>query len=92
MSDEQHKQLAELLHSVKAKVALSGYHCELMDNLYRDWHCYEAPPRLCHSVKQVRREVLWTNYDIQQVISSRPQANSSNGTTQTLQLTLNDHE
>jgi DNA adenine methylase len=92
MSDEQHKQLAELLHSVKAKVALSGYHCELMDNLYRDWHCYEAPPRLCHSVKQVRREVLWTNYDIQQVISSRPQANSSNGTTQTLQLTLNDRE
>jgi len=43
-------------------VALSGYHCALIDDLYKDWICYEAPPKNCHSVKKVRQEVLWMNY------------------------------
>ncbi|MCS7065386.1 MAG: DNA adenine methylase [Fimbriimonadales bacterium] len=68
MSDREHIELAEILHSVKGKVAISGYRCELMECLYRDWHCTEAPPRLCHSVKTMRQEVLWTNYDPQEVI------------------------
>ena len=34
MTDEMHKQLAEVLNSVKGKVALSNYDCELMDKLY----------------------------------------------------------
>jgi len=68
MSDQEHIQLAEVLHSVKGKVALSGYRCELMDRLYRDWFCIEAPPRTCHSVKAARQEVLWTNYNPQEAI------------------------
>ena len=64
MTDTDHCALAECLHSVRAKVALSGYHGPLYDKLYRDWNRIEAPAKLCHSVKQERTEVLWTNYDV----------------------------
>jgi DNA adenine methylase len=63
MSDEEHVRLAKLLHSVKGKVAISGYHCDLMDELYKDWFCVEAPVKKCHSSKSSRKEVLWLNYD-----------------------------
>ncbi len=58
----EHEELASLLHTVKGKVAVSGYKCELMDRLYGDWKFVEAPEKLCHSVKQPRTEVLWMNY------------------------------
>lgn len=62
MSDEEHQELAYLLHSVRGKVAVSGYSCPLMDQLYGDWVRHDAPARVCHSVKTVRQEALWTNY------------------------------
>lgn len=65
MSDDDHKRLAEKLHNVQGLVALSGYHCKLLDDLYGDWRCYEAPTKTIHSVKQQRTEVLWTNYELQ---------------------------
>jgi len=64
MTNEEHEKLALVLHSVKGKVAVSGYNCPLMDELYKDWHRIDAPERVCHSVKQKRRESLWINYDI----------------------------
>jgi DNA adenine methylase len=64
MTDDEHVQLAKLLHSVEGKVALSGYHCDLSDDLYSDWTCIEAPAKKVHSVKTERVEVLWVNYDI----------------------------
>ncbi len=63
MSDEAHQALAEELHAAKGKVAISGYHGPLMDSLYADWYITEAPVRTTHSVKQLRQEVLWTNYN-----------------------------
>lgn len=63
MTDTQHRQLADVLHRVRGKVALSGYHGKLMDELYPDWHRIEAPLKKCHSVKTPRMEVLWVNYD-----------------------------
>jgi len=63
MSDKQHKELSILLHEVKGKVALSGYHCNLMDTLYGDWKSIDAPSKNCHSVKKLRTEVLWINYE-----------------------------
>lgn len=65
MTDEGHQELARVLHDVKGKVALSGYHCNLLDELYHDWHCIEADPKNCHTVKQLRTEVLWVNYEIE---------------------------
>lgn len=64
MTDDQHRELAELLHSVRGKVALSSYKCSLMEQLYSDWQCVEAEEKVIHSVKSTRREVLWVNYEI----------------------------
>jgi DNA adenine methylase len=64
MTDVQHQQLSEVLKSAKGKVALSGYHCDLLDKLYKDWDCVESYPKQCLSVKQPRTEVLWINYDV----------------------------
>lgn len=66
MTDREHQELAEVLGNVKGKVALSGYHCELLDTLYQDWNYIESNPKQCFSVKQPRTEVLWINYDLQQ--------------------------
>lgn len=67
MIDDEHRELARVLHSVKGKVALSSYHCDLMDELYSDWQYIEAPIKNCHSVKKPRIEVLWINYDPMEV-------------------------
>ncbi len=61
MTIPEHEELASFLHTVKGKVALSGYKCELMDRLYGDWQCIEAPEKLCHSAKRPRTEALWMN-------------------------------
>ena len=64
MADYEHRKLARVLKDVKGKVALSGYHCDLLDDLYRDWKAIEAPVKKIHSVKTERVEVLWVNYDV----------------------------
>ena len=65
MTDKQHQELAQVLHNVEGKVALSGYRCDLLDELYSDWHYVEATPKNCHSIKQLRTEVLWVNYELE---------------------------
>ena len=62
MTDSEHRELAGVLKEAEGKVALSGYHCDLMDELYEGWYITEAPLKKCHSVKSMRKEVLWTNY------------------------------
>lgn len=62
MGDEEHRELARVLHRVKGKAAISGYRCDLMDQLFHDWRCVEAPVKACHSVKKARGEALWINY------------------------------
>lgn len=62
MTEEEHEDLAESLHKIKGKAAVSGYRCALMDRLYKDWKRHDAPPKRCHSVKKTRQEALWTNY------------------------------
>lgn len=67
MSDAEHIELYGVLSKVQAKVAISSYHCSLMDELYTNWYVYEAPAKKAHSVKTDRTEVLWTNYPIAEV-------------------------
>lgn len=62
MDEAQHRELAAVLDGCRGKVAISGYRCSLMDDLYKGWRCYEAPVKRCHSVKQTRQEALWMNY------------------------------
>lgn len=64
MVDEEHRELAAVLHRVKGQVAVSGYRGILMDELYGDWRRLEAPIKNCLSVKKPRQEILWTNYDL----------------------------
>jgi DNA adenine methylase len=67
MTDRQHRELADLLNSVAARVAVSNYACELMDELYPAprWRKAVSPEKTIHSTKGKRAEVLWTNYDLE---------------------------
>lgn len=62
MSDAEHARLAKTLKAAKAKVAISGYRCDLMDTLYSGWQRVESPAKKCHSIKKERIEALWMNY------------------------------
>jgi len=72
MTDKQHRQLAEVLRGVRGKVAISGYQCSLMNELYGDWNRTEARERVIHSVKTTRTEILWTNYEIKEPTECQP--------------------
>jgi DNA adenine methylase len=74
MTDDQHRELAGVLRSVKGKVALSGYQCRLMDELYGDWRRVESKEKIIHSVKTMRKEVLWINYDLEEIAECQPSA------------------
>jgi DNA adenine methylase len=60
LTDEDHDKLAELLHTVKGTVLLSGYHSPLYDRLYADWHRQEFAARA--DGNKPRTEVVWMNH------------------------------
>jgi DNA adenine methylase len=62
MTDAEHVQLHEILAQVRGRVAISSYHCALMDSLYQDWNVHAEGAKMAHSIKTERTEVLWTNY------------------------------
>jgi len=66
MDNCDHEALANILNNVKGLVALSNYDCEFMDRLYpsKKWNKIYAPQKTIHSTKDIRQEVLWVNYDI----------------------------
>jgi DNA adenine methylase len=66
MNDDQHRELADVLNSVKGKVALSNYDCGLMDSLYPSpgWRKLMSAEKTIHSTKGKRTEILWTNYHL----------------------------
>src|SRR5437763_2218887 len=72
MTDEQHRELSAVLRNVKGKVALSSYHCPLMDELYGDWRRVESKEKIIHSVKTARTEVLWINYKLKEQAECQP--------------------
>jgi DNA adenine methylase len=63
MSDDQHRELADVLNRIKGMVAISNYDCALMDRLYpaRRWRKIRQGRRTIHSTKTARSEVLWVN-------------------------------
>ena len=64
MTDAEHTELAELLHGIKARAAVSGYRSDLYDSLYAGWRRVDALEKNCHSVRQPRQESLWVNYEL----------------------------
>jgi DNA adenine methylase len=82
MTDDQHRELAAMLKSIKGKVAISGYQCDLMNELYGDWQKVEATEKLTHSVKSPRQEILWVNYEIKSEVKWNGATNYSRQTIQ----------
>lgn len=68
MTDDQHRELAKVLHKVKGRVALSSYRCDLNDELYSDWRIIESDEKIVHSVKKARTEMLYVNYNLEEEI------------------------
>ena len=62
LDEQAHRDLAATLREATGKVALSGYRCDLMDELYGDWRRDEAAAKTIHSSKKLRIEALWTNF------------------------------
>jgi len=69
MTNQEHAELSGLLNKVRGMVAISNYQCDLMDELYPPpkWHKTVSSQRTNHASKGTRVEVLWTNYDPQEV-------------------------
>lgn len=60
MTDDEHRELAGVLHGLSGMVVLSGYPCALYDDeLYKDWHRV-ARAALADGAEK-RTEVLWLN-------------------------------
>jgi len=62
MTTDDHTALANTLHKIKGKAAVSGYRCDLMDTAYGGWRRFDAPSKQCHSIKKLRHEAVWMNY------------------------------
>lgn len=63
MTDDDHRDLAELLHTIEGRAAVSGYRTALYDDIFADWNRIDADPRIAHSVRTTRQESLWVNYE-----------------------------
>ena len=65
MTDEDHRELASVLHGCRAKVVLSGYISPLYQELYGDWRTidFDLPNNAAGGQSKRRMtERLWMNY------------------------------
>jgi len=69
MTDDDHKALAKTLNAIEGLAAISNYECELMEELYPSgkWTKVFSAKKTIHSTKDVRQEVLWVNYNIEEL-------------------------
>jgi len=59
LTDDQHRDLAEVLHGLGGMVVLSGFQSDLYDELYEDWRAVTKPARGDRARPMI--EVLWLN-------------------------------
>lgn len=59
MTDDEHSELAEFLSRLTGMVIVSGYRCQLYDELFKGWHS-ETIPSLADGARE-RKETLWFN-------------------------------
>jgi DNA adenine methylase len=62
LSDEEHRELAEVLRKCHGMVLLSGYESALYDELYPDWRREERVTMADGGIQ--RREVLWISPNV----------------------------
>ncbi|MCL4562346.1 MAG: DNA adenine methylase [Chloroflexi bacterium] len=82
MDEEEHKSLAQVLRNCIGKVAISGYRNELMDDLFNGWFRFDAPIKTIHSVKKLRQECVWMNYNPESLTYANNRSHSSPGVAQ----------
>ena len=62
MTDEEHVELAVILHKIRGMAIISGYPSELYDQIYSDWRCVRKSHRAQNAKKTV--ECLWLSPNI----------------------------
>jgi len=64
MSDNDHRELARVLHAIKGKALISSYHCTLYDGLFADWRLVEIPKKkdVGNGPKADAVECVWLNF------------------------------
>jgi DNA adenine methylase len=64
MDEAQYQEFAETINNCKGLAAVSGYDHPIMDKLFKKgkWIKSFEEKKLIHSTKDLRQEVLWTNY------------------------------
>lgn len=75
MNTEQHVELSSILNKISGKVAISNYDCDLMNDLYPypKWIKHCSSEKTIHSTKGKRQEILWVNYDINELTKEHAQ-------------------
>lgn len=65
MTNEDHKNLAEAHNNCVGKVVVSGYDCDLMNELYppEKWFKKLGPKRMSNLGLKETREVVWCNFN-----------------------------
>ena len=64
MSEQDHVNLAEFLHTLKGHVVLSGYRCDLYDHLYQKWQRVDR--KAFADGASPRVESLWVSHELNQ--------------------------
>lgn len=62
-TDHDHEELANILHNIKGKVMISGYECDLLKNLYKDWTMIKLSKKANAIKSKIVQEVIWINYN-----------------------------
>ncbi|MFV0538756.1 MAG: hypothetical protein ACK5M3_15535 [Dysgonomonas sp.] len=63
MTYEQHEELSAKIHSIKGLAMISGYDCDSMNSLYRDWNKIKLPVKKNNIRSGNVQEVIWMNYE-----------------------------
>ena len=63
MDDAQHHNLAAILRALQGPVILSGYRCDLYDELYADWHRIDCKAHADGARDRI--ESLWLSPNVQ---------------------------
>ncbi len=62
MSDDQHRELIEVLRNCQGSVVLSGYPSDLYSEMLSDWTCHQTKARIsANTGTSVRIECVWLN-------------------------------
>jgi DNA adenine methylase len=62
MSDGDHAALAERLGEIKGMAIISGYRCDLYDELYKDWPRHDRETQSGQNKRRV--ESVWLSRNI----------------------------